>query len=71
MNPIQRKADNVEMNSNDHRGVKGGLRRLRRLRLLTYTAPCSASPAVIPVAFRRNGPKLAEPSGLQTFQRTR
>jgi hypothetical protein len=69
MNPIQRKANRVEMNSNDHRGAKGGLRRLRRLRLLTF-AGVLASAAALPFAASAAGgkPSLDRPTGLQTFE---
>jgi hypothetical protein len=68
MNPIQRKANRVEMNSNDHRGAQGGLRRLRRPRLLTCAAVLGIV-AAIPVAAgaATSHPTLPKPSGLQTF----
>ncbi len=69
MNPIQRKANSVEMNNNDHRGVKGGLRRLRRPRLL-ITATALACVAAIPLAAgaAANRPSLAKPNALENFQ---
>jgi len=70
MNPIQRKANSVEMNNNDHRGAKGGLRRLRRPRLLAYAAAAIGVAFVIPMAAGATGGKssLAAPTGLQTFE---
>ena len=70
MNPIQRKANSVVMNNNDHRDAEGGLRRLRRPRLLTCAAAAISVAAVIPMAAAATGskPSLARPSGLQTFQ---
>ena len=70
MNPINRKANSVEMNSNDHRDAKGGLRRLRRPRLLVYAAVAIGVGVVIPMAAGANGGKssLAAPTGLQTFE---
>ena len=69
MNPLQRKANTVEMTkSTDHRDVSGGLgRRLRRPRLLPYVA-LVAVVAAIPVATgSAAGPALPKPSGLKTF----
>src|SRR5690242_5194317 len=69
MNPIQRKAKCVEMkNTSDHHAAKGGLRRLRRPRLLTYAA-VAAILAAIPVATAAASGKtsLTAPGGLQNF----
>jgi hypothetical protein len=69
MNPIHRKGNRVEMNSNDHRGAKGGLRRLRRPRLLTCAAVLSAAAALSLAAGAAAGqPSLDRPTGLQTFK---
>ena len=71
MNPIHRKARNLEMtNTNDHRDAPGGLsRRVRRPRLLIYAAVVAVI-AAVPVASSSaaGGPALAKPTGLQTFQ---
>ena len=70
MNPLQRKANTVEMTkSTDHRDVSGGLgRRLRRPRLLPYVA-LVAVVAAIPVATgSAAGPALPKPRGLKTFK---
>ena len=56
------------MNTNDHRGAKGGLRRLRRPRLLTCAAALAVVAAVPSPRARRGKPSLAAPNGLQTFQ---
>ena len=69
MNPIQRKANSVEMNNNDRRDAKGGLRRLRRPRLLTYAAALACVAAVsVAAGAAANRPSLARPTGLETFQ---
>jgi hypothetical protein len=69
MNPIPRKANRVEMNNNDHRGAKGGLRRLRRPRLLTCAAVL-AIVAALPFAAGAavSQTSLARPAGLQNFE---
>src|SRR4051794_36625370 len=69
MNTINRKAKSVEMNSNDHRDAKGGLRRLRRPRLL-ITAAALACVAAVPFAAGAAGsrPSLAKPNALQNFE---
>jgi hypothetical protein len=70
MNPIQRKAKNVEMTkSNDHRDVSGGLRRLRRPRVLPYAALVAVVVAVPVAAGSASGSSAAlpRPSGLKTF----
>jgi len=69
MNTIKRKAKSVEMNNNDHRGAEGGLRRLRRPRLL-ITAAALACVAAVPFAAdaASNRPSLATPNGLQNFK---
>jgi hypothetical protein len=69
MIPIKRKANSVEMkNTNDHHGAEGGIRRLRRPRLLTYAAVL-AMLAAIPVATAAAGGRsLATPTGLQNFR---
>ena len=69
MNTIKRKANSVEMNNNDHRGAKGGLRRLRRPRLL-IPAAALACVAAVPLAAgaAANRPSLAKPNVLENFQ---
>jgi hypothetical protein len=69
MNPIQRKANTVEMTkSNDHRDVSGGLgRRLRRPRLLPYAALVAVVAAVPVAAGSAAGPSMSKPGGLKTF----
>src|SRR5436190_16495715 len=68
MNPIQRKANSVEMKDTiDHRGAKGGLRRLRRPRLLTYAAALVILAAIPVATAAAHGTSLASPSGLQNF----
>jgi hypothetical protein len=69
MNTNPRKANSVEMNSNDHRGAKGGLRRLRRPRLL-ITAAALACVVTVPFAAVAAGsrPTLAKPNALQNFK---
>ena len=69
MNTIKRKANSVQMNNNDHRDVKGGLRRLRRPRLL-ITAAALACVAVVPLAAgaAANRPSLGAADGLQNFK---
>jgi hypothetical protein len=69
MTTIKRKASSVQMNSNDHRGAKGGLRRLRRPRFL-ITAAALACVAALPFAAgaAANRPSLARPNALQNFK---
>ena len=69
MNPFQRKANSVEMNSNDHRDAKGGLRRLRRPRLLIFMTGLVCV-AAIPFAAGAAGslPSLARPTSLENFK---
>src|SRR3954471_5607464 len=69
MNTTKRKANSVPMNNNDHRDAEGGLRRLRRPRLL-ITAAALACVAAIPLAAgaAANRPSLAKPNALQNFQ---
>jgi hypothetical protein len=72
MNPIQRKVNSVEMKkTNNHRGAKGGLRRLRRPGLLTVAALVVAIAAAIPMSAgaASSHRALAKPTGLQTFKR--
>jgi hypothetical protein len=72
MNPIQRKANSVEMtNKNDHRGAEGGLRRLRRPQALVYAALAVGIAAGVPVSAgaASSHQTLAKPSALQTFNR--
>ena len=70
MNPIQRKANSVEMSNNDRRDAKGGLRRLRRPRLLTYAAVARACVAAVSVAAGAAScaVRRRQPAGLQTLQ---
>jgi hypothetical protein len=71
MNPIQRKANSVEMkNTHDHHGAKGGLRRLRRPRFLIYAAIAVGVIAALPVSAgaASSHQTLAKPVGLQTFK---
>src|SRR3954453_14744281 len=69
MNTIKRKANSVPMNNNDHRDLKGGLRRLRRPRLLS-TAAALACVAALPFAAGAAGnlPSLAKPNALENFK---
>ena len=69
MNPTQRKANSVEMKNNDHRGAKGGLRRLWRPRLLTSAAVLAAVAAVPFAAGAAGGQSsLTAPTALQNFK---
>ena len=70
MNPLQRKANSVEMTTTNHRGASGGRSRsLRRPRLLTYAAIVAVIAAVPVAAGAAAGkPSLAKPSGLQNFE---
>src|SRR3954452_20054461 len=69
MNTIKRKANSVPMNNNDHRDAMGGLRRLRRPRLL-ITAAALACVAVVPLAAgaAANPPFLTKPNALENFK---
>ena len=70
MNPIHRKARNLEMtNTHDHSDVPGGLsRHVRRPRLLIYAAVVAVIAAVpVTSSSAARGPVLGKPTGLQTF----
>ena len=73
MNPLQRKANTVEMTkSTDHRDVSGGLgRRLRRPRFLPYVALVAVVAAIPVAAGSAAGPALPKPRRPEDLQAAR
>jgi hypothetical protein len=65
---MHRKANNADMSDMTRRNAAGGLRHLRRPRLLTYVSVAALAAAVfVASGSAARGPSLAQPVGLQSF----